>query len=104
MTGWAQRIGAGVAGLALAMPGAQPALSQDSGQAPGAQVSSTPQSGFVLKLNSDLVLTNVVVRDAKTGELVQGLKQSDFSIYEKRKQQRIDTFDFESVDKATPLN
>ena len=104
MTGWAQRIGAGVAALALAIPGAQPSLAQDSGQAPGAQVSSTSQGGFVLKLNSDLVLTNVVVRDAKTGELVQGLKQSDFSIYENGKQQRIDTFDFESVDKATPLN
>jgi hypothetical protein len=35
---------------------------------------------------------------------VQGLKQSDFSIYENGKQQQIDTFDFESVDKATPLN
>jgi len=104
MTGWAQRIGAGVAALALAMPGAQPSLAQDSGQAPGTQISTTPQSGFVLKLNSDLVLTNVVVRDAKTGELVQGLKQSDFSIYENGKPQRIDTFDFESVDKATPLN
>jgi VWFA-related protein len=88
----------------LAIPGAQPSLAQDSGQAPGTQVSATPQSGFVLKLNSDLVLTNVVVRDAKTGEVVQGLKQSDFSIYENGKQQQIDTFDFESVDKATPLN
>jgi hypothetical protein len=36
--------------------------------------------------------------------LVQGLKQSDFSIYENGKQQQIDSFDFESVDKATPLN
>jgi VWFA-related protein len=95
--------------LALALPGAQPALAlgpgQDSpGQAAGAQVSSTPQGGFVLKMNGELVLTNVVARDAKTGELVQGLKQSDFSIYENGKQQKIDTFDFESVDKATPLN
>jgi VWFA-related protein len=104
MTGWAQKIGAGVAALALAILGAPPALAQDSGQAPDAQVSSTPQSGFVLKMNGELVLTNVVARDAKTGEPVQGLKQSDFSIYENGKQQRIDTFDFESVDKATPLN
>ena len=50
-----------------------------------AQVSNTPQGGFTLKVNSDLVLTNVVVRDAKTGELVTGLKQSDFSIYENGK-------------------
>jgi VWFA-related protein len=95
MTGWQQKIGAGIAALALAVPGsAQQA----------AQVSNAPQGGFTLKLNSDLVLTNVVVRDAKTGELVQGLKQSDFSIYENSKEQRIDTFDFESVDMAMPLS
>jgi VWFA-related protein len=35
---------------------------------------------------------------------VRGLKQSDFSIYENGKQQQIDTFDFESVEMATPLN
>jgi VWFA-related protein len=46
----------------------------------------------------------VVARDSKTGELVLGLKQSDFSIFENGKQQQIATFDFESVDKATPLN
>jgi VWFA-related protein len=58
----------------------------------------------VLKMNGELVLTNVVARDAKTGEVVQGLKPSDFTISEGGKQQHIETFDFESVDKATPLN
>jgi VWFA-related protein len=53
--------------------------------------------------NAELVLTNVVARDAKTGELVKGLKQSDFKIYENGKEQQIDSFDFESVDMATPL-
>ena len=38
------------------------------------------QGGFTLKVNSELVLTNVVVRDSKTGELVSGLKASDFSV------------------------
>jgi VWFA-related protein len=104
MTGWAQRIGAGIAAVALGLPGAQPALAQDSGQAQGAQVSTTAQSGYVLKMNGELVLTNVVARDQKTGEVVRGLKQSDFSIYESGKQQQIATFDFESVDMATPLN
>ena len=33
-----------------------------------------------------------------------GLKQSDFTIYENGKEQQIATFDFESVDMATPLN
>ncbi|MGB6743377.1 MAG: VWA domain-containing protein, partial [Terracidiphilus sp.] len=68
------------------------------------QVPSTPQSGFVLKTNSELVLTNVVARDAKTGEVVRGLKQSDFRIYENGKEQQVATFDFQSVDMATPLN
>ncbi len=104
-----RRVGTGVAALALMMPGAQPALAQSSGQSSSGQqsavqVSATPQGGFVLKMNGELVLTNVVARDAKTGAVVQGLKASDFSIYENGKQQRIETFDFESVDKATPLN
>jgi VWFA-related protein len=45
-----------------------------------------------------------VARDAKTGELVKGLTKSDFTVFENGKQQSIDTFDFESVDMATPLN
>ena len=68
------------------------------------QGQNSPQAGFVMKVNAELVLTNVVVRDAKTGELVHGLKQSDFTIYENGKKQQIATFDFQSVDMATPLN
>ena len=109
MTGWIERIGAGVAALALMTLGAQPAFAQNADQTSSpqqspAQVSSTPQGGFVLKMNGELVLTNVVVRDAKTGEVVEGLKASDFSIFENGKQQHMDSFDFESVDRATPLN
>jgi VWFA-related protein len=95
---------AGFAAGALAFLGAQPAHSQSPGGALGAQIPDSQLGGYVLKMNGDLVLTNVVARDAKTGELVQGLKQSDFSIYENGKQQHIESFDFESVDKATPLN
>lgn len=99
MREWSQQLGAAIATLALGLQFCQPALAQDPGQ------SSAPiDSGFVLKVNSDLVLTNVVVRDAKTGEPVTGLKQSDFSIYENGKQQRIESFDFESVDQAAALN
>ena len=104
MTGWAQKTAALIAALALVWPGARPVFAQNSAQGPGAQVSATPQGGFVLKMNGELVLTNVVVSDAKTGELVRGLKQSDFSIYENGKQQRVASFDFESVDMAAPLN
>jgi VWFA-related protein len=104
MSSWARRIGAGFAALALMLTCASSELAfaqsyeQDS---PAAQV---PQGGFVIKMNAELVLTNVVARDAKTGELVRGLKQSDFSVYENGKQQRISTFDFETVEMATPLN
>jgi VWFA-related protein len=104
MRNWARKFGAALAALAMGLPGAQPAFAQSSGDATSAQVSNTPQGGFVLKMNGELVLTNVVARDAKTGELIQGLKKSDFIIYENGKQQQIETFDFESVDKATPLN
>ena len=95
MVSWAQRFGVLFAALALLLQGITLAP---------AQVTNTPQGGFVLKANADLVLTNVVARDAKTGEVVRGLKQSDFSISENGKQQHISTFDFETVDMATPLN
>ena len=96
---------AAVAICAFLVPGATSATAQDAQPAPQAnQVSNTPQGGFVFKANADLVLTNVVARDAKTGEVVKGLTQSDFKIYENGKQQTIDTFDFESVDMAAPLN
>jgi VWFA-related protein len=95
MRGWLQRVGAGMAAVALVAP----VTAQN-----GAQVSNAPQGGFTLKVNSDLVLTNVVVRDAKTGEVVRGLTRNDFSIYENGKEQKVDTFDFESVDMATPLS
>jgi len=96
-----QQIGAGFAAIALVSIGVWQAPAQTPDQA---QVTSTPQSGFVLKMSGELVLTNVVARDQKTGELIRGLKQSDFSIYENGKQQQISTFDFESVDMAAPLN
>jgi VWFA-related protein len=95
------------------VPSAPPIPAQASGQVsstPAAQnppprtaVTSTPQGGFTLKTNAELVLTNVVALDSKTGELVTGLKQSDFKIYENGKEQQIDSFDFESMDMATPL-
>src|SRR5580658_7631595 len=95
-----QKLVATAALLALLLPSAQPAFPQNSTSA----VTATPQSGYVLKENAELVLTNVVARDAKTGEVVKGLKQSDFKIYENGKEQQISTFDFQSVDMATPLN
>jgi VWFA-related protein len=108
MKGWAQQVGAGMAALALLFAGEQPAPAQSFGQtenaqAPTAQISNTPQGGLVLKMSGDLVLTNVVARDRKTGEFVRGLKPGDFSIYENGKRQQLSTFDFETVEMATPL-
>ena len=80
---------------------AVPAMAQQSA---GQQVGGGGDTGYVLKTESDLVLTNIVVRDAMTGAIVQGLQQSDFTILEDGKPQRIASFDFESVEKAQPLN
>ncbi|QHN04493.1 VWA domain-containing protein [Granulicella sp. WH15] len=58
---------------------------------------------FTLKVNSNIVLTNVVVRDKKTGAVVKDLKASDFSIFEDNKPQRIASFDYQNVDEAAVL-
>lgn len=92
--------------LALMAPGTPLAVAQSAPQVTNGsgQVSTTAEGQFVLKTNSELVLTNVVARDKKTGEFVRGLKQSDFTIYESGKQQKIETFDYQSVEMAKPLN
>ena len=65
---------------------------------------SDSQGAFTLKVDTDLVLTNVVVRDKKTGEVVKGLTAGDLQIQENGKPQNIISFDFQSVDQAAPLN
>jgi VWFA-related protein len=79
--------------------------------APDAQAQQQPQqsadnggSTFTLKVNSDLVLTNIVVRDKKTGQVVKGLTEKDFVVTEDGKPQHIASFDFENVDEAAALN
>jgi VWFA-related protein len=62
------------------------------------------QNDFTLKVNSDIVLTNVIVRDKKTGALVRGLTRNDFTILENGKQQQILSFDYQNVDEAAPLD
>ncbi len=49
------------------------------------------------------MLTNVVVRDKKTGEVVKDLKASDFQIFENNKPQKIASFDYQNVDEAATL-
>ncbi len=62
-----------------------------------------PPGGFTLKVQSDIVLTNVVVRDKKTGAVVKGLTASDFTIFENGKPQRIASFDYQNVDQTATL-
>ena len=70
------------------------------------QAQPPPNTGstFTLKVDSDLVLTNVVVIDKKTGAPVKGLTEKDFTITENGKPQHIASFDFENVDEAAALN
>jgi VWFA-related protein len=67
-----------------------------------AQQNSSP--AFTLKVQTDIVLTNVVVRDKKTGEVVKGLKSSDFTILENGRPQKIASFDYQNVDEAAVLH
>ncbi|WP_158787922.1 VWA domain-containing protein [Granulicella sp. L46] len=89
---------AGVVGLGGPVGAAQTAapVSQDVQQAAG-------QGTYRLNLNANIVLTNVVVRDKKTGAVVKGLKASDFTIYEDKKPQKIISFDYQNVDEAAVL-
>ena len=41
---------------------------------PGLAQQQTGDGTFTMKVQTDIVLTNVVVRDKKTGEVVKGLK------------------------------
>ena len=86
-----------MAGLVMgALVAAQvPALAQQQDQSGG--------KTFTLKVNSDIVLTNVVVRDKKTGQVVKDLKASDFTVLENGKPQQIRSFDYQNVDDAAAL-
>jgi VWFA-related protein len=70
---------------------------------PGFAQQQTGDRTFTMKVQTDIVLTNVVVRDKKTGEVLKGLKQSDFTILENGKPQTIASFDYQNVDEAAVL-
>ena len=80
----------------LVMQSLAPALAR-------AQQDGSAASPYTLKVNTDIVLTNVIVRDKKTGAIVKNLKPSDFSIYENGKQQKIASFDYQDVNEAAQL-
>lgn len=59
---------------------------------------------YTLKVQSNIVLTNVVVRDKKTGAVVKGLTVADFTVLEDGKPQKLASFDFQNVDEAVALH
>ena len=71
--------------------------------APAQDTAGAPQPTYTLTANVNIVLTNVVVRDKKTGAIIRNLKATDFEILEDKKPQRISSFDFQSVDAAAVL-
>lgn len=58
---------------------------------------------YVIRTDVQRVLTNVIVRDKKTGAVIKGLKPSDFVILEDKKPQKINSFDYQNVDEAVTL-
>jgi len=80
-----------------------PNLAPNLGSSDISVQSSQTEGNFTLRVNSDLVLTNVVVRDKK-GSVIQGLKQSDFTVLENGKPQKVTSFDFQNVDEVAALN
>ena len=55
------------------------------------------QTDYTFRVQSDLVLVNVTVRD-KSGNIVRGLKPEDFTILEDNKPQKVISFDVENID------
>lgn len=101
---------AAATGLAMLLGNSPQQTNAPAPQAPAQQTPDTQgvaaqqtQGGYTLSVNANIVLTNVVVRDRKTGALVKGLKPSDFQILENGKPQKIASFDYENVDEAAAL-
>jgi VWFA-related protein len=70
------------------------------GQAPAQQPQQTEkdkQGIYRFRIESELVLVNVVVRD-KQGKPVTDLTRDDFTVLEDGKPQRVSSFDFENLD------
>jgi VWFA-related protein len=81
----------------------QPQAQQQSQARQEPEAQQTGEGTFKLSVNANIVLTNVIVRDKKTGAVVKGLKASDFSIIEDKRPQHIISFDYQNVDEAAVL-
>ncbi|MGC1485598.1 MAG: VWA domain-containing protein, partial [Candidatus Acidiferrum sp.] len=88
-----------IAAVALAgflAQGAAPSFAQQAQPQAPVDAQTKPPAASI-RVTSELVLANVVVRDKK-GNLIRDLKKDDFTLYEDGKKQEISTFDFENVD------
>jgi len=63
----------------------------------GSSLSSQQQSDYTFRVQAELVLVNVTVKD-KIGNIVPNLKPEDFTIFEDNKPQRVVSFDIENID------
>jgi len=66
-------------------------------------VTSQEPTDYTVRVQSDLVLVNVTVRD-KAGNIVKNLKPENFSILEDNKPQKIASVDLENVDAVAMQN
>src|SRR3984957_6612909 len=64
-----------------------------------APLSSQQNSDYTLRVESELVLVNVTVKD-KSGNIIANLKPEDFTILEDNKAQKVVSFDIENIDAA----
>ena len=92
-----------IAGITVGVLGWMNPLLSYAQQAASQAVTQTGDSTFTMRLDANIVLTNVTVRDKKTGEVVKGLTAKDFTIIEDKKPQHIVSFDYENVDEAAVL-
>jgi VWFA-related protein len=74
-----------------------PSFAQQAQPQPPEGQDQTKSPASSIRVTTELVLANVVVRDKK-GNLIRDLKKEDFTLYEDGKKQQISTFDFENVD------
>ncbi|MDQ2924551.1 MAG: VWA domain-containing protein [Acidobacteriota bacterium] len=91
--------------VAVSLPAQQTSapVVQSGPQQDSQQPQQTGQGTYTLQVHTDIVLTNVVARDKKTGAVVKDLKASDFQIFENNKPQKIVSFDYQNVDEAAVL-
>ena len=69
----------------------------------GSSLPAQQQADYTFRVQTDLILVNVTVRD-KNGNFVRGLKPQDFTILEDNKPQKIVSFDVEDVDAVANQN